>query len=111
MRILDSEAHAIHPRGIDSAYPTHPKWRYPYIPGPMPTLRSVVAESVAKCRFDDLTDELLARMDRHGVEKTVIMRGAFPARNADMAAIGTDETTRQWWSLTDPMQAPLPERK
>ena len=31
--------------------------------------------------------------------------------DADMAAIGTDETTRQWWSLTDPMQAPLPERK
>ena len=30
---------------------------------------------------------------------------------ADMAAIGTDETTRQWWSLTDPMQEPLPERK
>lgn len=30
---------------------------------------------------------------------------------ADMAAIGTDETTRQWWSLTDPMQAPLAERR
>ena len=31
--------------------------------------------------------------------------------DADMAAIGTDETTRQWWSLTDPMQQPLDGRK
>jgi cytidyltransferase-like protein len=26
---------------------------------------------------------------------------------ADMAAMGTDETTRQWWTLTDQMQEPL----
>ena len=31
--------------------------------------------------------------------------------DADMAAIGTDATTRQWWSLTDPMQQPLDGRK
>jgi cytidyltransferase-like protein len=30
---------------------------------------------------------------------------------ADMAAIADDETTRQWWLLTDPMQTPLPERQ
>ena len=47
----------------------------------------MVAESVREGRFDDLTDTLIARMDRHGVEKAVIMRGAFPARNADLAAI------------------------
>ena len=29
---------------------------------------------------------------------------------ADMAAIAADETTREWWKLTDPMQTPLPER-
>ena len=29
---------------------------------------------------------------------------------ADMAATGADETTKQWWTLTDPMQVPLPER-
>jgi cytidyltransferase-like protein len=29
---------------------------------------------------------------------------------ADMAAIGTDPTTRKWWTLTDSMQCPLPER-
>jgi L-rhamnose mutarotase len=26
---------------------------------------------------------------------------------ADMKAIGSDETTREWWKLTDPMQQPL----
>ena len=30
--------------------------------------------------------------------------------DADMKAIG-DETTREWWKLTDPMQEPLPTRK
>ncbi len=29
---------------------------------------------------------------------------------ADMAAMAADETTKQWWTLTDPMQLPLPER-
>jgi cytidyltransferase-like protein len=28
----------------------------------------------------------------------------------DMAEIAADETTKQWWTLTDPMQVPLPER-
>jgi cytidyltransferase-like protein len=31
--------------------------------------------------------------------------------DADMAAIGTDETTREWWKLTDQMQVPLDLRK
>ena len=87
MRILDSEAHALNPAGIDCCYPMSPRWRYPYIPGALPRIRTVVAESVREGRFDDLTDTLIARMDRHGVEKAVIMRGAFPARNADLAAI------------------------
>ena len=30
---------------------------------------------------------------------------------ADMEAIGTDETTREWWKLTDMMQQPLALRK
>jgi cytidyltransferase-like protein len=30
---------------------------------------------------------------------------------ADMQAIGTDYTTREWWKLTDPMQEPLDYRK
>jgi len=29
---------------------------------------------------------------------------------ADMAAVATDETTRQWWTLTDPMRVPPPDR-
>jgi L-rhamnose mutarotase len=29
----------------------------------------------------------------------------------DMAGIGEDETTREWWKLTDPMQEPLQTRK
>ncbi len=29
---------------------------------------------------------------------------------ADQAAIAADETTREWWKLTDPMQVPLDER-
>ena len=29
---------------------------------------------------------------------------------ADMRALAKDETTRQWWKLTDPMQRPLPSR-
>jgi cytidyltransferase-like protein len=29
---------------------------------------------------------------------------------ADMAEIAADETTKKWWTLTDPMQVPLPER-
>jgi len=28
--------------------------------------------------------------------------------DADMAAIRADETTQQWWKLTDPCQEPLP---
>lgn len=28
---------------------------------------------------------------------------------ADMAAMGEDPMTRQWWKLTDPCQQPLPE--
>lgn len=30
--------------------------------------------------------------------------------DADMAAIAADETTREWWQLTDPMQFPLEDR-
>src|SRR5262245_37040830 len=87
MRILDSEAHPLNPAGIDCCYPSQPKWRYPYIPGAHPKIRTMVAESVEAGKFDDYTDALIAAMDRHGVEKTVIMRGNFVARNADMAAI------------------------
>ena len=110
MRILDSEAHAINPTGIEGCYPMKPQWRYPYIPGPSPSLRGVVADSVAKGRFDDLTDQLLARMDLHGVEKTVIMRGAFPARNADMAGIVKKHPDRfvafSGWDLESPIGNP-----
>ncbi len=31
--------------------------------------------------------------------------------DADITAIGTDKTTREWWKLTDPMQQPLDIRK
>ncbi|MCS4277108.1 L-rhamnose mutarotase [Mycetocola sp. BIGb0189] len=29
---------------------------------------------------------------------------------ADMAAMGADPATREWWALTEPLQAPLPMR-
>jgi predicted TIM-barrel fold metal-dependent hydrolase len=110
MRILDSEAHPLNPSGIDCCYPTQPKWRYPYIPGASANLRNVVAESVRKGAFDNLTKELLERMDRHGVEKTVIMRGNFPARNADLAAIVARHPDRfasfASWDLEIPVGSP-----
>ena len=42
---------------------------------------------MAKGDFEDVSETLLARMDRHGVEKTILMRGNFPAPNAAMAEI------------------------
>ena len=30
---------------------------------------------------------------------------------ADMAEMAADETTRRWWTLTDAMQEPLPDRE
>ena len=30
---------------------------------------------------------------------------------ADMAAMAADETTQRWWTLTDAMQEPLPDRQ
>ncbi len=87
MRILDSEAHALNPAGIDCCYPMQPKWRYPYIAAPSPQIRTMIAEAVHAEKYDDYTDVLLDRMNKHEVEKTVIMRGAFPALNADLAAI------------------------
>ncbi|HEX3427296.1 MAG TPA: L-rhamnose mutarotase [Candidatus Limnocylindrales bacterium] len=30
---------------------------------------------------------------------------------ADMAAMAADPETQRWWSLTDPMQEPLPDRE
>lgn len=113
MRIIDSEAHVLNPSGIDSCYPMHPKWRYPYIPGAMSSLRGVVADSVRKGAFDNLTDALLERMDHHGVEKTVIMRGNFPARNADLAAVVARHPDRfvafASWDLEPPVGNPLRE--
>ncbi|MDT8394730.1 MAG: L-rhamnose mutarotase [Bacteroidales bacterium] len=31
--------------------------------------------------------------------------------DADMAAMAGDQSTREWWTLTEPMQSPLPGRK
>ena len=110
MRIIDSEAHVLNPAGIECCYPTSPQWRYPYIPGALPTLRGVVAESVKKGAFDNLTDALLKRMDRHGIEKAVIMRGNYPARNADLAAIVAKHPHRfvsfAGWDLEAPIGNP-----
>jgi uncharacterized protein len=85
MRIIDSETHPISPVGVGEAYPMDKPWRYPYIPGHLPGARARIAESIANEHFESLADALLARMDAHGVERAVIMRGAFPARNAALA--------------------------
>jgi hypothetical protein len=47
----------------------------------------MIAEAVAAGNYDNHTDTLISRMDKHGIEKAVIMRGAFTTRNADLAAI------------------------
>lgn len=31
--------------------------------------------------------------------------------DADMAKMAADPTTQEWWSITKPMQVPLPDRK
>lgn len=30
---------------------------------------------------------------------------------SDLAAIAADETTKQWWSVCEPLQRPLPDRR
>jgi predicted TIM-barrel fold metal-dependent hydrolase len=87
VRIIDAETHPISPAGLDRCYPMDQPWRYPYIPGHLPGSGKILASSLAEGRYDDESATLLERMDLHGVEKSVIMRSAFPIRNADLAAL------------------------
>jgi len=43
---------------------------------------------------------LFSYFEHHGVDLA-----------SDMARMGTDPTTREWWKLTDPCQEPLESRK
>lgn len=87
MRIIDSETHVITPAGIACCYPMEEKWRWPYIPPPAKKLATLVAESIKKDDWEEITETLIGHMDRYGVEQSIIMRGAFPARNSDLSRI------------------------
>jgi L-rhamnose mutarotase len=47
---------------------------------------------------------------RHGTWLFAYFEYAGNDFAADMQKMAEDPTTRQWWSYTDPMQEPLPER-
>ena len=110
MRVLDSEVHPFNPAGIDCCYPMQPRWRYPYVAGPDPKIRTMIAEAVGAGRFDNHADVLLDRMNRHGIEKAVIMRGNFVARNADLAALVAKHPDRfvafSGWDVQAPTGSP-----
>ncbi len=65
----------------------HIPWRYPFLPPPAPDGPSIVGPALARREFDVIADQLLAHMDKHGIEKTVIMRGLFPALNATLGEL------------------------
>jgi len=48
---------------------------------------------------------------RHGTELFSYFEYVGDDFAADMAARAADATTREWWALTDAMQAPLPDRE
>jgi L-rhamnose mutarotase len=47
---------------------------------------------------------------RHGTDLFAYFEYVGDDFAADMAAMAADETTRRWWTLTDAMQEPLPDR-
>jgi uncharacterized protein len=87
MRIIDSETHPINPAGLADCYALDVPWRFPYIPGALPSALPTAREAVAANHYEDHTADLLARMDEHGVDTALIMRGAWPANNADLARL------------------------
>jgi predicted TIM-barrel fold metal-dependent hydrolase len=110
VRIIDSETHVLNPTGLEFCYPMDVTWRYPYIPGALPTTPGVIAQALKADAWDNLTDELLVRMDRHGIERAVVMRGAFPAHNAQLAAVVAKHPDRflafAGWDLHQPVGDP-----
>jgi L-rhamnose mutarotase len=48
---------------------------------------------------------------RHGTDLFAYFEYVGDDFEADMAAMAADETTQQWWSLTDAMQEPLSDRE
>lgn len=110
MRIIDSETHPVSPSGLDGCYPMDIPWRNPYVPGALPHTREVIGKALANNEFDFLTDQLLARMDELGVEKAVIMRGAFPAYNTDLQKVVRQYPDRfvafAGWDLEMPAGSP-----
>ena len=48
---------------------------------------------------------------RHGTQLFAYFEYVGSDFAADMAAMAADETTRRWWTLTDAMQEPLPDRE
>jgi L-rhamnose mutarotase len=48
---------------------------------------------------------------RHGTDLFAYFEYVGDDFEADMAAMAADETTQRWWTLTDAMQEPLPDRQ
>jgi L-rhamnose mutarotase len=63
-------------------------------------LDRIARSNIANYSIFLLGDMLFGFYDYHGSD-----------HEKDMAAIGEDHDTRQWWKLTEPLQQPLPSRK
>lgn len=81
VRIIDCETHPVIPVGVDAAYRT---------PGTTPdraSIQRIAADSIAENRFEGFGDDLISQMDRHGVEKALVMRGALACPNDELARL------------------------
>ncbi|MFE2378401.1 L-rhamnose mutarotase [Streptomyces sp. NPDC059398] len=65
---------------------------------PEPVLARLRASHIANYSIHLLGDRLFSYFEYHGDDLV-----------ADLAAMGRDEATRQWWELTDPCQEKVPE--
>lgn len=107
MRIIDCETHPVIPAGVDDAYRT---------PGPKPdraAIQQIAANSIAANRFEGYGDELISEMDRHGVEKAVVMRGALACPNDELARLVRAHPDRlaafASWGMALPNSDPVAE--
>jgi L-rhamnose mutarotase len=67
---------------------------------PEPVLRQLRRAHIANYSIHLLGDRLFSYFEYHGDDL-----------EADLAAIGEDEATQQWWRLTDPCQEPVPDAR
>ncbi|WP_328540085.1 L-rhamnose mutarotase [Streptomyces sp. NBC_00344] len=65
---------------------------------PEPVLARLRTSHIANYSIHLLGDRLFSYFEYHGQDLA-----------ADLAAMAQDEATREWWTLTDPCQQPVPE--